>query len=281
MERHPIYRVPVITQDTECSFTEPYGYVYLTINRITGKKYVGKHRSEGPVKDYKYIGSGRIIKKAIDKYGLENFENWILQWASSPKELNTLEMFWITEFNAVDSPGFYNIYSGGEGASSADMLGEKNHRYGTHVPLEIREQRKRKMMSNPDWVKHHQEQLKALNEANAKSGQVRSMIQGNILTYYQYSLNFEFIHEYHGINELRKCGFTGYVSDCCKGKQPFSSGFVWSFISPEKFSKTVYLSGLTDKALQRYNKLVANPRFYQNYVNKYKDTSKFTPGTFR
>lgn len=83
------------------------------------------------------------------------------------------------------------------------------------------------------------------------------------------------------MQEVLSHGFTQYVSKCCKGTQPFSSGFIWSFLPPDKFSKTVYLEGLTEQALRRYNKLVANPTFYQNYVNKYTNTSKFTPDAFK
>ena len=50
-------------------------YIYLTTNKINGMKYIGKHYGE---LDDSYLGSGKILKRAIEKYGKENFEKSIL-----------------------------------------------------------------------------------------------------------------------------------------------------------------------------------------------------------
>ena len=51
--------------------------VYCHTNKSNGKMYIGKHTQEfGFIDDY--MGSGKIITKAIDKYGLENFKKDIL-----------------------------------------------------------------------------------------------------------------------------------------------------------------------------------------------------------
>ena len=50
-------------------------YIYLTTNLINGKKYIGKHYGE--IND-SYLGSGILIKKAIKKYGSNNFTKKIL-----------------------------------------------------------------------------------------------------------------------------------------------------------------------------------------------------------
>lgn len=44
--------------------------IYKTTNKINGKIYVGLDTKNNP----KYLGSGKIIKFAIKKYGKENFE---------------------------------------------------------------------------------------------------------------------------------------------------------------------------------------------------------------
>ena len=91
---------------------KPYGYIYWTVNIITQKVYIGKHKY--PVHDKNYIGSGKILRQAIAKYGYEYFINFPVQWCYSYKELNEAEKSWIKKYNAQKSKDFYNIASGGE-----------------------------------------------------------------------------------------------------------------------------------------------------------------------
>jgi hypothetical protein len=47
-----------------------YGYIYKTTNLINGKIYIGQHK--GCLSSH-YIGSGKLIRWAINKYGKRNF----------------------------------------------------------------------------------------------------------------------------------------------------------------------------------------------------------------
>ena len=47
-----------------------YGYIYETTCKPTGKKYIGLHKTDKDILDESYLGSGKIILKAINKYGI-------------------------------------------------------------------------------------------------------------------------------------------------------------------------------------------------------------------
>ena len=85
--------------------------VYLTINLINGKKYIGKDSNNNP----SYLGSGVYLKKAIEKYGKENFKKIILEKVEDISQLNEREEFWIKKFKADKSLEFYNISEKGKG----------------------------------------------------------------------------------------------------------------------------------------------------------------------
>ena len=104
-----------------------FGYIYLTTNLVNGRKYIGKRIS--PVFDIKYNGSGTLLKKAINKYGKENFKTEIIESVNhvpticeSNEELNYSEWYYINYFNCVESEEYYNLKPGGIGGSNKGSI---------------------------------------------------------------------------------------------------------------------------------------------------------------
>lgn len=153
-----------------------YGYVYLTENLINGKCYIGQHKSTKF--EESYIGSGRTLVKAINKYGKENFVTTIIEWCSSKEELNNREIYWIAKTNAVNDINFYNIARGGEGHTCEPWNKGKHScqkvtkpmlaalEYGRHLPAS--EKLKEKLRNRKDFVEYTPEYRKKLSEANSK-----------------------------------------------------------------------------------------------------------------
>jgi group I intron endonuclease len=97
-------------------FNLEYGFIYITTNNINNKKYIGKCKYKPGSKNY--LGSGLHLKRAINKYGKENFSRDIIDTAKNENELNKKEKYWIDFYNAIHSDNFYNIAEGGHGGNT-------------------------------------------------------------------------------------------------------------------------------------------------------------------
>lgn len=86
--------------------------IYQTTNKINGKIYVGKHKTSN-LEDG-YIGSGLLLWRAIDKYGIENFEKKILFFCESEDAMDAKEAEIVDE-DFVARADTYNIALGGSG----------------------------------------------------------------------------------------------------------------------------------------------------------------------
>ena len=59
---------------------EYYGFIYLTTNKVNGMKYVGQKTYDKRGNWKTYLGSGVYLKRAISKYGKDNFSRQILEY---------------------------------------------------------------------------------------------------------------------------------------------------------------------------------------------------------
>lgn len=91
-----------------------YGYIYKTTNLINGKIYIGQHKWNKESIDENYKGSGFALKKAINKYGYDNFQCIIIDKADSYEELNEKEIFWILTYDSTNPEIGYNLDKGGK-----------------------------------------------------------------------------------------------------------------------------------------------------------------------
>lgn len=96
------------------------GYIYMIINKVNNKKYIGKRKWSciNTISEDKYMGSGIVLKQAIKKYGIDNFEKTILCLCDTEEELNSKEIEFILSYNATESDEFYNIHAGGSGGNT-------------------------------------------------------------------------------------------------------------------------------------------------------------------
>ena len=99
--------------------------IYKTTNIINGKIYIGQDSNNNP----KYFGSGNLLKKAFDKYGIENFKKEILEHCDSKKDLNDKEKYWINKLQSINKKIGYNISEGGTGGKLTQIEWKKGRTY--------------------------------------------------------------------------------------------------------------------------------------------------------
>ena len=96
-----------------------YFYVYRTTNLLNQKFYIGVHKSKKPMDDY--VGSGRALRKAIKKYGPQNFKTEVLSYHESLVEAFKEESRLVTP-GLISSKTVYNMSPGGHGGSSVGHI---------------------------------------------------------------------------------------------------------------------------------------------------------------
>lgn len=89
--------------------------IYKTTNLVNGKFYIGKHKQEGT--DFGgYLGSGHVIKRAIKRYGKENFVRETLATFEDEQTCYLAEKQFLSEHWTNNQ--CYNLESGGRGGKT-------------------------------------------------------------------------------------------------------------------------------------------------------------------
>jgi group I intron endonuclease len=174
-------------------------YVYIIINNINGKKYVGSSRKSQI--DENYYGSGKLIKNALKKYGKENFTRDIL-WQGEGNARD-VESYWLEYFDASSNPMFYNMTNDARGGDlhkedTKRTVSEKltGRKLSKEICMKISQKKKGSTTSKkgkPDGPKP--------GVSNAHKGRV-SPNKGKGKSVSLYTINGEFIQTYDSYYDL-------------------------------------------------------------------------------
>lgn len=225
--------------------------VYIHINKINNKKYVGitKQKPERRWQNgygYKYNNNTHFWN-AIKKYGWDNFKHEIIESNLSFEKAKEMERYYIALYNSNQIDYGYNLTMGGDGFSgmnrceetkkkiSQSLKGkytkEKSYWYGKHISRDIIEKQKETKKNNPyhhtdEWKKKHSEQLKGKNHIASKP--VRCKNTGELFVNSREAAEF-----YHTDNSR--------IHKCCKGiekssgKHPITGEkLLWEYVDDDE-----------------------------------------------
>lgn len=125
--------------------------VYKTTNLINNRIYIGVHKTRNP--NDRYLGSGNLIKSAIEKYGRENFQKEVL-FLFSEAENAYLKEAELVDAAFLSQKETYNLRVGGTNSNKNKhaQVGSENPHYGT-VWVHLEDQAKKIQASELDFFK--------------------------------------------------------------------------------------------------------------------------------
>lgn len=248
-----------------------YYLIYQIQNKLNGMIYVGKHMTDN--KDDGYMGSGIRIRRAIEKYGLENFEKTILFECSSVEEMNAKEAEIVNEdFIARDD--VYNIKLGGEGGWEFINAKDTRHQHAlnsgkatkkTYAELKIRKQQNQLTIEDKQRIQRLSEASKTTwrNYSENEKISLGMKISKSLKEFYKTHAN-PMRGRQHSESSKQ------LMSEHSKGKNNFMFGKIWisndlthesKVISqddpiPNGWSKGKYQSVQTDKDFDAKQQLI-------------------------
>jgi hypothetical protein len=145
--------------------TSMINYLYKITNLVNNKIYIGVHRTDNI--DDGYMGSGKIIRYAVRKYGIENFKKEILEYFDTHEEAFVRERIIVNE-EFLNRKDVYNIKPGGKGgfniedARQGSKLGGEAYKDKVKSldGLELEEYKKRMLNQSQKGVRVFKEKYK-------------------------------------------------------------------------------------------------------------------------
>ena len=220
--------------------------VYMHKNKINGKVYIGITKTKPKYRWNNGKGyNNQYFKKAINKYGWNNFEHIILFEKLTQKEAEEKEIKLIAYYNSTQKDFGYNISKGGmvnNGVACKEETkkkisiankGIKNGMYGKQHSKKIRQkisESSKKMWQNEE---HRNKYIKILqeNRHNFKKGSIpwNKGLKGKPAYNRKKVICMETGEIFNSISEAEKIKNTNNISYCCNGKRKSTNGLHWRF----------------------------------------------------
>jgi len=168
-----------------------YFIVYKTTNTVNNKYYIGCHQTDNLSDGY--LGSGKLLTRAIKKYGVNNFSFEVLHFAETKLDMFALERRLVTE-DVVKDPMSYNLKVGGSGGNPSIVGAFTGKKHSPETKDKISRANKgrevsdqvRKKLSENNWAKRdpiaqqqHAKKIASLPKSDSHKQKLREAIIRN------------------------------------------------------------------------------------------------------
>ena len=134
-----------------------FHYFYKITNNLDGKFYFGVHNTENLGDGYS--GSGKVLKRAYQKYGIENFTKEIIKFFDTEEEAFSYEREIVNE-EMIKNQDCYNVQIGGKYFNTIGKVAVRD-KDGNRFWIEKTEDIYISGEVKPIWTgKHHKEESK-------------------------------------------------------------------------------------------------------------------------
>jgi group I intron endonuclease len=157
-----------------------YYTIYQTTNKVNQKIYVGAHKTKDL--DDTYLGSGKMLNRAIEKHGIESFERKVLFICADEHEMYQKEREIVNE-DFVKRSDTYNMKRGGHGGwdhvdNTGRILSEDTHKKMS-VSAKIRQTGETNSFYGKRHSKSSLEKIGMASKARAKTQYEQRLVEGN------------------------------------------------------------------------------------------------------
>ena len=210
--------------------------VYMHQNKLDGKVYIGTTSQKGNDRWRHGKGYKQNSKfyEAIQKFGWDNFEHKILFDNLTKEDAERKETEMIALYKSNTDEHGYNMQSGG--VAKFTITEEVKRKIGVALKgRKFSEEHKRKIgeaqkgQKNHRYGKHHSEAAKEhIRKANIENPSSGTFPKRKVD---QFDLQGNFIKTWDSMGEIQRVLGIKHctISDCCRGKQKTSGGYIWKY----------------------------------------------------
>lgn len=282
----------------------PHGKRYVGITCVGEKKRWG-------INGYGYRNN-KHFWAAIQKWGWNNFEHYILFEGLTQEQAESKEKELISLWNTTSSQNGYNHDTGGNAGKHLSSETKKKlsvamqKYFETHIPyrtgIPMSDEAKKKLSQSrkgTKWTEETRNKILQTRKANNyhHSLETREKIrQSNInsekreklcKSVCQYDIEGNYVQKYKSIREaVRETGVNRQqLSACCNGKGSIANGYIWRFSDNNNVPLKIDVSGMRKNAINtnnRYLQYSIDGKLLQKYdSNEQLKNAGFVPSDVR